>query len=70
MKPAWLIEDGEAVAGPLSAPVAAKKTQTTRYRKTCCTVCTWTARVTAKHLDHGTLRCPVGDCEGTLEQAA
>ncbi len=33
-------------------------------------MCDWTARVTAKHLDHGTLNCPVGDCEGELGQMA
>jgi hypothetical protein len=35
-----------------------------------CSMCDWTARVTAKHLDHGVLRCPVGDCEGELGQMA
>jgi len=50
--------------------VGGKKTQTTRYLKVGCTMCDWTARVTAKHLDHGTLNCPVGDCEGELGQMA
>jgi hypothetical protein len=47
-----------------------KKTQTTRYLKVACTCCDWTARVTAKHLEGRTLRCPDEDCEGALEQAA
>lgn len=48
-----------------------KKTQTTRYLKVCCTMCDWTARVTAKHLEgHSVLRCPDPDCEGELERAA
>ncbi|MBB3910143.1 SprT-like domain-containing protein [Sphingomonas desiccabilis] len=47
-----------------------KKTQTTRYLKVCCSMCDWTARVTAKHLEGRTLRCPDDACEGTLEQAA
>lgn len=61
--PGATLDDGAQLAG-------GKKTQTTRYLKVGCTCCDWTARVTAKHLDHGTLNCPVGDCEGTLEQVA
>lgn len=52
---------------------AARKVQTTRYLKTGCTHCDWTARVTRKHLgmDGGvqrTLRCPVPMCLGELVQ--
>lgn len=61
--PGATLDDGAQLAG-------GKKTQTTRYLKVGCSMCDWTARVTAKHLDHGTLRCPVGDCEGNLEQMA
>lgn len=47
-----------------------KKTQSTRYLKVCCSMCDWTARVTAKHLEGRTLHCPDTECEGELEQAA
>ena len=50
--------------------VGGTKTQTTRYLKVGCSMCDWTARVTCKHLDHGTLNCPVGECDGELRQAA
>ena len=47
-----------------------KKAQTTRYLKVTCTCCGWQARVTAKHLEGRTLRCPDENCEGELGQAA
>ncbi len=47
-----------------------KKTQTTRYLKVSCTMCDWTARVTKKHIEGRTLRCPDDACEGELEEAA
>lgn len=46
------------------------KKQTTRYRKVSCRYCEWTARVTKKHLEGRTLRCPDAECGGELEQAA
>lgn len=45
-----------------------KKTQTTRYLKVTCDCCGWQARVTAKHLEGRTLRCPDEDCEGSLQR--
>ncbi|WP_066765689.1 SprT-like domain-containing protein [Sphingobium sp. CCH11-B1] len=46
-----------------------KKTQTTRYLKVSCSMCEWQARVTAKHIEGRTLRCPDDTCEGHLERA-
>jgi len=45
------------------------KTQTTRYLKVTCDCCGWQARVTAKHLEGRSLRCPDVDCEGELGRA-
>jgi RNase P subunit RPR2 len=44
--------------------------QTTRYLKVSCDCCGWTARVTSKHLNGRSLRCPDEYCEGGLERDA
>lgn len=61
---------------PLTGTQPARKVQTTRYLKTSCTCCGWTARVTRKHLGieaggvQATFRCPVMRCPGELVQVA
>ena len=46
------------------------KPQASRYLKTACDCCGWTARVTAKHLKAADiLACPVPTCGGDLKRA-
>lgn len=60
--PGAAFNDGASVGGP--------KKQTTRYLKTTCTHCDFTARITRKHLNAADiLQCPVPTCEGHLEEA-
>lgn len=55
------------LAAPSPAP---KPPQSTRYLKTSCDECGWTARVTRKHLEGRSLRCPDEYCDGRLERTS